>query len=133
VFITGASSGIGKALAAELARRGYDRGLLARRLDVLEALAAELRASHGARAEVAVVDGASDDGGRGAVDALREKLGALDVMVANAGVTAINRTGAGNIDKDKQVIAVNLVGAIATLDAAAKHFRAQKRGHLVGI
>ena len=133
VFITGASSGIGKALATELARRGYDLGLFARRLEVLEALAGELRASHGVRVEVAALDVARDETVHEAVSALRERLGGLDVMVANAGVTAINRTGAGDISKDKHVIAVNLVGAIATLDAAAKHFRAQKRGHLVGL
>ncbi len=133
VFITGASSGIGKALSTELARRGYDLGLLARRVDLLSQLAEELRAQHGVRVEVAALDVAKDETVHGVVDALREKMGGLDVMVANAGITAINRTGAGTIEKDKQVIAVNLVGAIATLDAAAKHFRAQKRGHLVGI
>jgi short-subunit dehydrogenase len=133
VFITGASSGIGKALATELARRGYDLGLMARRVDALEQLAAELRERHGVRVEVAALDVAKDETVHGVVDALREKMGGLDVMIANAGITAINRTGAGNIDKDKQVVAVNLVGAIATLDAAAKHFRAEKKGHLVGI
>jgi short-subunit dehydrogenase len=133
VFITGASSGIGKSLATELSRRGYDLGLMARRVDVLEELASKLRGDHGVRVAVAALDVAEDETVYGVVDSLREKLGGLDVMVANAGITAINRTGAGNIDKDKQVIAVNLVGAIATLDAAAKHFRAEKRGHLVGI
>lgn len=132
VIITGASSGIGEALAREFARRGYTLGLMARRVDRLEKLAGELRKT-GARVEVAALDVADDGSVHAAVDALREQLGGLDIMVANAGITAVSRTGAGDIGKDKQVIAVNLVGAIATLDAAARHFRAEKRGHLVGI
>lgn len=132
VIITGASSGIGAALAREFAQRGYTIGLMARRAERLEVLAQELRKT-GAKVEVAVLDVARDETVHGAVDALREKLGGLDIMVANAGITAINRTGAGDISKDKNVMAVNFIGAIATLDAAAKHFRAQKKGHLVGV
>lgn len=132
VIITGASSGIGAALAREFARRGYNVGLMARRADRLEALAAELRKG-GSKVEVGTVDVARDETVHAAVDALREKLGDLDVFVANAGITTINRTGAGDISKDKEVFAVNLIGTIASLDAAAKYFRAKKKGHLVGI
>lgn len=132
VIITGASSGIGAALAREFASRGYTIGLMARRVDRLEALAQELR-SKGTRVEVGAVDIARDETVHAAVDALREKLGDLDVFVANAGITTINRTGAGDISKDKEVFAVNLIGTIASLDAAAKYFRSKKRGHLVGI
>lgn len=132
VIITGASSGIGAALAREFAGRGYAVGLMARRADRLEALAQELRA-RGAKAEIGVVDIAHDETVHAAVDALREKLGGLDVFVANAGVTTINRTGSGDISKDKDVVAVNLIGTIASLDAAARYFRTQKKGTLVGI
>lgn len=133
VFITGASSGIGKALAVEFTRRGYDLGLLARRVDVLEQLAAELRRSSNVRVEVAALDVTQDETVHPVIDALRTQMGGLDIMIANAGITAVNRTGAGDISKDKYVMAVNFIGAIATLDAAAKHFRAEKRGQLVGI
>lgn len=132
VFITGASSGIGKALAAEFARRGYDLGLLARRVDLLEQIAAELRQA-GVRVEVAALDVARDDTVYPVIDALREKMGGLDIMIANAGITAVNRTGSGNIDKDKQVMAVNFTGAVATLDAAARYFRTRGKGRLVGV
>lgn len=132
VFITGASGGIGKALATEFAKRGYDLGLMARRLDALEQLAVELR-RHNVRVEVAALDVSRDETVHPVVDALREKMGGLDIMIANAGVTAVNRTGSGDISKDKYVMAVNFIGAIATMDAAAKHFRARKGGQLVGI
>ncbi len=132
VIITGASSGIGAALAREFSARGYNIGLMARRADRLEQLAQELR-SKGSRVEIETVDVARDETVHAAVDALREKLGELDVFVANAGITTINRTGAGDISKDKEVFAVNLIGTIASLDAAAKYFRSKKKGHLVGI
>lgn len=132
VIITGASAGLGEALAREFVRRGYNVGLMARRAERLDALAGELRRS-GVKVETGVVDVAHDDTVHAAVDALRERLGGLDIFIANAGITAVNRTGSGDIAKDKQVMAVNFTGAIASLDAAARHFRAQKRGRLVGI
>lgn len=132
VIITGASGGLGEALAREFVRRGYHVGLMARRAERLDALAGELRRS-GVKVEVGVVDVAHDDTVHAAVDGLRERLGGLDIFIANAGITAVNRTGSGDIAKDKQVMAVNFTGAIASLDAAARHFRAQKRGRLVGI
>lgn len=133
VFITGASSGIGEALAKEFARRGYDLGLFARRTDRLDALRAAIAKESSVRVEVAELDVAAIASVAPAIDAMREKLGGLDVIVANAGTTAINRTGGGKIDVDAHVIQVNLLGAIATLDAAARHFRKEKRGHLVGV
>ena len=133
VFITGASTGIGRALALELARRGATLGLFARSGDKLEALAAECRKSHGATVEYATLDVERYEDVAPTVDGLRDRMGGLDVMIANAGVTGINRTGGGQIDLDAKVIHVNLLGAMATLDAAARHFRAEKRGHLVGV
>lgn len=133
VFITGASSGIGRTLALEFAARGAVLGLFARRADRLEELAAECRARHGATVEWATMDVEEWEDVAATIDGLRDKLGGLDVMVANAGITAINRTGGGNIQADAKVIHVNLLGAMATMDAAARHFRAEKRGHLVGV
>lgn len=133
VMITGASGGIGLELAVEYAKRGATLGLFARRVDKLDELAARLRREHGARVEVAALDVADYASVAPAVDAMREKLGGLDVMIANAGITTVNRTGGGNVEADAKVIRTNLIGAIATIDAAARHFRAEKRGRLVGV
>lgn len=133
VMITGASGGIGRAMAVEYAKRGHALGLLARRTDKLEELAAELRRAHDARVELAALDVADYATVAPVVDALRDRLGGLDVMVANAGITAVNRTGGGNVEVDAGVIRTNLLGGIATIDAAARHFRAAKRGQLVGV
>ena len=132
-IITGASAGIGKALAMELAKRGYDLGLLARRMDALEAVAAEIHAAHGHRVEVGALDVSRDQDVGPALERLATKLGGVDVVIANAGITAVNRTGAGDFEVDKRVIRTNLLGAMATIDAAVRIFRAQGRGHVVGV
>src|SRR5688500_11471370 len=83
--ITGASSGIGWALAEELARKGYRLGLIARRVDLLHQLAGKLRQT-GTVVEVAAADVADRDRLLAAFAALRPKLGPVDLLIANAGV-----------------------------------------------
>ena len=131
--ITGASAGIGKALALELASRGYDLGLFARRGDALDALAKEVRAKHGRKVETAILDVSHDEDVGPALDAIAAKLGGMDVVIANAGITAIHRTGAGDFEVEKQVLRTNLIGAMATIDAAVRHFRTKGKGHVVGV
>jgi len=133
VFITGASSGIGASLARELASRGYSLGLFARRLDRLQAVAAELRLQYPVRVEVAVMDVCEQDSVPGIVEAMRETLGGLDIMVANAGIVGVRKSGSGDLSVDRRVFETNVMGAIATLDAAVAHFKAQGGGQLVGI
>src|SRR5437870_5855697 len=84
VFITGASSGIGAALAREFARAGADVALAARRVERLERLAAELGAA-GRRALVAPCDVTVGGDLERAAARVRAALGRIDVVVANAG------------------------------------------------
>ncbi len=93
VFITGASSGIGAALAREFAREGADVALAARRLDRLEALAAEI-GKLGRRAVVIPCDVTRDGDLERAAEPTRAALGKLDVVVANAGFGVSGRAGA---------------------------------------
>ena len=84
-LVTGASAGIGEAFARELARRGHDLVLTARRADRLEKLAAELRDRHGIEAIVAPLDLARPDGPEALVAALEAQGLSIDVLINNAG------------------------------------------------
>ena len=134
VFITGASSGIGRALAVEMGRRGYRLALAARRMEALEEIRETILADT-PRAEVSVrkLDVTDFDDVYAAFQEMVGAIGGIDIVVANAGVALGERIGRGDFDKVRKTIDVNLTGAIATLDAAAAYFLAQGKGHLVGI
>ncbi|MFL5840985.1 MAG: SDR family oxidoreductase [Thermoleophilaceae bacterium] len=134
VFITGASSGIGRALALELAGRGYDLFLTARRLEPLEQVRSEVAAKDPARrVEVRRLDVTDDGDVAAAVTEAAEKLGRVDVVVANAGIGNSGRVGEGNVGRGRLIVETNLIGAIATIDAAVVLFRRQGGGQIVGV
>lgn len=139
VAITGASSGIGKALAYEFASRGVHLALMARRMDVLVDIAADLKSRFPAvKVETIALDVADVDAILPALQDAKKRLGSLDCVVANAGITGVNKTGAGDFQQDIRVIQVNLIGGMATVDAAARIFREegkreQGKGVIVGI
>lgn len=133
VFITGASAGIGEALAVEFARRGCDVALAARRLDRLEALAARLR-ELGAGRVLAVSLDVTDF--RSIADALRHaaaEFGRVDTVVVNAGVGYSLPVGRGNLDLVQRTLETDLTGAIATIEAALPILRQQGAGQIVAI
>ena len=84
-LITGASSGIGEALARELAARGHGVTLVARRADRLERLADELRNEHGTRVEVIPTDLGDPQGREDLVEEIENRGLAVNVLVNNAG------------------------------------------------
>lgn len=133
--ITGASSGIGEALAHELAARGYDLGLTARRIERLQEIEEQIRGDH-PDLEVAVAqhDVTETDTTPGIVAELSAALGGLDVVVVNAGIGGSGRVGSGCFAQAREVVEVNLIGAMATVDAAVAQWReGGRRGHIVGI
>jgi len=134
--ITGASSGIGKALALEFAQRGYNLGLAARRIDRLEALRAEIAALPGGQnllVEITALD-VGDTAIVGQVlQALFGALGHVDVVVVNAGVNKLTGVGKGQLDDELGLMQTNLLGAMATVNAAVEWFKQQGGGHVVGI
>ena len=133
MLITGASSGIGAGLAREFARRGYALAIAARRLDRLEALAPQLLAAGAAQVVTIALDVADTDAIGPAVQRATAQLGRLDVIVANAGVGPLTPTGRGKLPLMRETLNINLLGAIATIEAALPIFRAQGSGHVVGI
>ncbi len=131
-LITGASSGIGRALALALAGRGCRVGLVARRTAALEALAREIRGA-GGEAEAARADVGDRDELRGAVADLAGRLGPADLVVANAGVglpTALEPMDIGAIER---TFRVNLMGVIYTIEATLPAMLAAGRGQLAAI
>ena len=108
VIVTGASSGIGTELARELARRGYNLTLVARRRERLEALASELRAAHGIRADVRPCD-LGDPEARAALVA---GLQAGDLRVAgvcnNAGYGSVGRFHELPLERERQMVRLNV-------------------------
>jgi short-subunit dehydrogenase len=135
VVITGASSGIGRALAIEMAARGHALGLTARRLPLLEQLRDQLRAAHGKnlRVELATLDVCRTETVGPTLHELFARLGGIDIMVVNAGANDVTHIGRDKLDKELNLIQTNVSGAIATIHAATEHFLARGHGHIVGI
>jgi short-subunit dehydrogenase len=127
-IITGASTGIGRATAIELARGGVAVGLVARNEKRLQALAAEVRANGGAAA-VAPADVSDREAVFGAVRRIESELGFLDLAIANAGLGQDR----DDLDTAEHLYRVNLFGAIALFRAVLPAMREHGRGHLVGI
>ena len=133
IFLTGASSGIGRALALELAKKGAHVAIAARRAESLEKLAHEIRQNGFGAATVVPVDVADPEAAGEAVKSVERTLGSLDMVIANAGTTSRELAPTLTFDEIDRVFDVNVRGAIATLVAAIPIFVAQQRGHLVGV
>lgn len=109
--ITGASSGIGQALARELARAGSKLVLVARREDRLRQLAEEIAAASG-RAETVVGDIADPAVRSRAVQTAQETLGGLDILVNNAGIGAVGPFERASPDRMRRVMEVNFFAPV---------------------
>jgi short-subunit dehydrogenase len=129
VLITGASSGIGAALAREWARRGADVALCARRSERLEAVARDCRAL-GRRALVLAGDVTRDGDLERAVAETRAALGKIDVVVANAGFGVAGSLDALSIDDYRRQLETNVFGVLRTIYAGLDELR-RTRGRLV--
>ena len=131
-LVTGASSGIGSALAQLLARHGITVALVARRASELQNVADRIT-SEGGRSIVVPVDVSDPIAVTEAVKRVDAELDGLDLVVANAGVAVTRWSGKLVWDDCASTIGVNVVGATATLVAAIPGMIARGRGHLVGV
>jgi len=130
VFITGASSGIGLALAAEYARRGAILGLVARRADALAGFRQSLPQHP---ISVYPADVRDADALAAAARAFVAEHGLPDVVIANAGVSRGALTGEGELATFRDVMDTNYFGMVATFEPFAAAMRETRRGTLVGI
>ena len=133
VFITGASSGIGQALALRYAKAGFRLALVARRVDVMQAWAASQGLGEDRcrfyGADVAEIDSIVDAGER----CIRDQ-GLPDVVIANAGISVgVDTSEREDIDQMGRVYAINNIGLAATFQPFIKPMCARASGTLVGI
>jgi short-subunit dehydrogenase len=131
--VTGASSGIGRALAPLLAKRGFEVWVAARRRPELEKLAGEI-ASQGGVAHAFELDVSRPEETEAKVRELDREIGGFDLVVANAGIGL----GAVPVAQEKLsdvrvLMETNLLGAVATLLPVIPGMIERGRGHLVGV
>ena len=131
-LITGASSGIGRALAVELGRRGASLALIARRADALREAAGEIE-SAGGRVLSLPADVRDAAAVRAAADRVRESWGHIDLLVANAGLGG--NTPAKNLRADEvaEIINTNVIGPVNCVAAVLPEMLARRSGQLVAI
>jgi NADP-dependent 3-hydroxy acid dehydrogenase YdfG len=133
VFLTGASSGIGEALALDLATRGAVLGLVARRKEMLDDLVERCMAA-GGKALSFALDVADADALRTAADRFRAEFDHIDVMIANAGISGGNDECRAFVPYAvKTVIDTNLMGAVNAVGAVLPEMLERGSGHLVAI
>lgn len=133
VFLTGASSGIGEALAVAMAKKGAVLGLVARREELLQDLVRRCGAAGGtARAFACDVNDA--DAMSDAAEAFRQEFGHIDIMIANAGISGKSAETRDLVPHAvKKVIDTNLMGAVNAVHAVLPAMLERGSGHLVAI
>jgi NAD(P)-dependent dehydrogenase (short-subunit alcohol dehydrogenase family) len=132
VVVTGASSGLGRAIALEATARGAKVALAARRNDDLEVVAEDCRVAGGQAITVETDVSVEADVERLAARAI-EEWGAIDVWINNAGVTLFALLEQGPFEPHRRVLETNLFGAIHGARAAVPIFRRQGHGVLINI
>lgn len=130
-LVTGASSGIGEEFARQLAKKGYDLVLVARRRDRLEKLAGELEQAHGAAAEVIEADLGTPEG----VLAVEKRVGQgdLDLLVNNAGFATRGVFANMSIDRELEELDVNIKALVRLTHAALEPMVRRKRGTVINV
>jgi NADP-dependent 3-hydroxy acid dehydrogenase YdfG len=130
IAITGAGSGIGRAIALELSSHGAKLVLSGRTAAPLEALASEITGS-GGDAIVALAEVSRRDDVVALVRAALDRHGQLDAIVSNAGVAPISPLADLKVDDWDSMVDVNIKGALNVVAAALPVFLRQQRGHFV--
>jgi 3-oxoacyl-[acyl-carrier protein] reductase len=127
--ITGASRGIGRAVAVAAADKGASVGLIARSADDLAAVLAEV----GGRGAVAVADVGDPDALTAAITSVEGELGPVDVLVANAGIGQYGAFADVTAEEIERLVRVNVLGTMHAIRAVVPGMISRRRGHIVTI
>lgn len=131
-MITGASAGIGRGLALEIASRGGHLALLARREDLLSEIVEEARKKQ-VKAVAATADVRDAKAVREAADGFRKELGPIDILIANAGIGTADHATRLTPEHAANVIGINMLGAVNSVAAVLPEMVERKHGRLVAI
>ncbi len=132
VAVTGASSGIGEAIALACARAGAAVALAARRADRIERLRERIT-EDGGRAIAVPTDVGDEAQARAFVERAGAELGRLDVLVNNAGVMLLGAIENAPTEEWRRMIDANVYGVLYCTHAALPLMRAQGSGHIVNV
>lgn len=134
ILITGASSGLGREMAIQFAKKGRNLALCARRIERLEELKIKLLAINpDIQVSIKALDVNDHDAVFAIFEAFRKEFGQLDRVIVNAGMGKGASIGTGYFAANKQTAVTNFVSALAQCEAAVGIFREQNSGHLVTI
>jgi short-subunit dehydrogenase len=129
VAITGASSGIGEAIAREYARAGADLTLVARRRDLLDKLAQETKA----RCHVVAKDLSDPPTAADWIEEAEAKLGPIDVLVNNAGMEHLSLFEEMDVDAGDKLLRLNLLSPLHITRAILPRFISRRKGTIVDV
>jgi NAD(P)-dependent dehydrogenase (short-subunit alcohol dehydrogenase family) len=132
VFLTGASSGIGRATALQLAREGHRLALCSRRVPLLESLVLQLKGG-AARHTVAPGDVTDPASVTAALDAAEAALGPLDTLLQVAGAAVFAKVEETTDDAWRRMLDANLTGLFYAVRAVVPRFRERRRGQIVAV
>jgi short-subunit dehydrogenase len=127
--ITGASRGIGKAVALAAARRGAQVGLISRSQGELDAVLKEC----GGRGAVATADVGRRDDVERALAEIEKALGPIDILVNNAGLGAWSAFNDESVETFERLININYLGTVYAMKAVLPGMLARRRGHIVNV
>ncbi len=132
IIVTGASKGIGKGIAAVLAREGHDVGLMARTEALLNELKDEL-SQYGGTITAVPADLRNYDSASKAVEKVIQDLGGVDALINNAGIVLIKDVWNISIEEWDDMIATNVNGLFYCTRTVLPHLKKQGRGHIINI
>lgn len=134
IFVTGATSGFGKAIATLFAQKGFDIIINGRRNDRLQALKQELETQYGATVRALCFDVRDKEAVQTNIAALKKQVAQIDILVNNAGLAAgLATIDEGDTDNWDKMIDTNIKGLLYVTRQIAPMMREQCSGHIINI
>lgn len=131
--VTGASSGIGAAIAKELAKEGANVVLVARTLDKLNEVENDINALKKGKAHSVRADVSNKEDVEAVVNSAKEAFGHIDILVNNAGQILTGAVRSGKVEEWEKMIDVNIKGVLYGIDAVLPDMVERETGHIINI